>query len=92
MVMGGRPITVTGCSADEQYLYVTGENFTTYSHVVIDGRKRKTKFVDNSTLRVSLGLTDSIEKIDTVSVRQLTIKGEFLSECQPYAIPHENES
>ena len=92
MVMGGRPITVTGCSADEEYLYVTGENFTTYSHVVIDGRKRKTEFVDNSTLRVSLGLTDSLEKFDTVSVRQLTIKGEFLSECQPYAIPHENES
>jgi hypothetical protein len=92
MVMGGRPITVTGCSADEKYIYVMGENFTAYSHVVIDGYKRKTEFVDNSTLRISLGLADSIEKIDTITVRQLTVKGEFLSECKPYTVPHEYES
>ncbi len=92
MVMGGRPITVTGCSVDEEYIYVTGENFTTYSHVIINGRKRKTEFIDNSTLRVPLGLTDSLEKFDTVAVRQLTVKGEFLSECQPYTVPHGDES
>ena len=92
MVMGGRRISVSGCYADEEYLYVTGENFTSYSAVVIDGRKRKTEFIDNSTLRVALGLTDFFEKFGTVAVRQLTVKGEFLSECEPYTIPHEDIS
>lgn len=90
MVMGGRRISITGCSTDEEYLYVTGENFTPYSSVVIDGRKRKTEFIDNSTLRVSLNLTDSLAKLETVLVRQLTVKGEFLSECEPYTILHED--
>lgn len=66
--IGKYDVKVTGISYDGKTLYVYGENFTKWSHVKIDGRKKETVFVDGNTLAVKdVKLHDK----DVVSVVQL---------------------
>ncbi len=87
MVMGSRPITVTGCRVEGDYLYISGENFTAYSVVTLDGSERDTEFVDSTTLRVSLRNTvKQYANADTLTVRQISDMNERLSETAPFAL------
>ena len=88
MVMGSRPITVGGCYAQGEYLFVTGENFTAYSTVTLDGWEKDTEFVDAATLRVHLK-RDAAELLSdgvTVTVRQISDTNDVLSETQPFHV------
>lgn len=85
LVMGSRPITVTECYDKGVYLYVKGQNFTTYSRVVVDGREmEETVYLSDGLLRIPLDeLPMHIGIHDTdyeISVRQVTAKGDMLSE------------
>lgn len=83
MVMGSRPIAVTGSYVRDSYLYVTGTNFTAYSVVAFEGKQvQKTEFVDSSTLRVALD--DPYKELFCLTVRQVSSKNDLLSETRPY--------
>ena len=85
MIMGSRPITVTACYAEDDYLYVKGTNFTAYSVVTLDGRReQETEFLDVFTLRVHLKNADEkLENLKNVTVRQISDSNDLLSETVP---------
>ena len=86
MVMGSRPITVTDCYTQGDYLYVKGTNFTAYSVITLDGkREQETEFLNASTLRIHL--RDANEKLDqlkSITVRQISDSKDLLSETPPF--------
>ncbi len=86
MVMGSRPITVTGCFLEDGYLYIKGTHFTEYSVITLNGkREQKTEFVDASTLRVYLSdATIPLSGIESIEVRQISAKNDLLSTTEPY--------
>ncbi len=85
MVMGNRPIAVTGVRAEEEYLYILGENFTAYSKVFIDGWAKETEFVDSRTLRVKDNDPQRLlARTEKITVRQLSATNEPLSETPAY--------
>ena len=85
MTMGFRPITVTGCYAEGEYLYVKGTNFTAYSVVALNGkREQKTEWLDSGTLRVHLpDAAEKLAELESITVRQMSDKNERLSESAP---------
>lgn len=89
MVMGSRPITVTGCYAQGEYLYVKGTNFTAYSVVALNGKHEKeTEFVNSTTLRVHIeDVAEEISRINGVTVRQISAKNDLLSETDLFVLP-----
>lgn len=56
MTMGITPITVTGTSLDDGYLYVDGAHFTPWSKLEIDGKlyAAETEYIDSRRLRVRI--------------------------------------
>ncbi len=85
MSMGSRPITVTGTRVEKEYLYITGENFTSFSRVALDGWSKDTEFVDSHTLRIKdKDPAKLLKKTESITVRQLSITNEQLSESPPY--------
>ncbi len=90
MTMGGRPMTVTGYETDGEYLYVKGENFTSFCTVLLDGRVKKTEFVDEHTLRVADKNPDRLlERTEEIAVRVVSSKNEILSETPALAVQNE---
>ena len=85
MTMGSKPIIVTDVYVEGDYLYVKGENFTTYSKVALDGRNKSTEFVDANTLRIKDKNPDRLwNRAKKLTVRQISISNEILSETTPY--------
>lgn len=88
MVMGSRPISVSDVYADGEYLYVTGENFTAYSKIAIDGWTKSTEFVNENTVRMKDKNPDRLlGKLKKLTVRQVSVSNEILSETAPYQKP-----
>lgn len=85
MRMGFRPITVTDCYADGNYLYVKGTNFTEYSDITLDGKRQsRTEWLDHTTLRVPMtNAAGKLAEAESVTVRQVSAKNELLSEAEP---------
>ncbi len=85
MVMGCRPITITDCYVDGEFLYVKGTNFTAYSVVTLDGKwEQKTEILDHSTLRVHIpDAAQKLAKLESITVRQISDKNDRLSETAP---------
>ena len=89
MTMGTRPISVTSVTVQEDGLIcVSGENFTPYSVVAIDGSERDTQFVDEHTLIAEKGLLDDLNFSSTmeVTVRQTSRNAKTLSETAPFIL------
>ena len=92
MVMGSRPISVTDCFVQGEYLYILGKNFTAYSVATFDGKEQTTEFVDASTLRVYLkDAYKELAKLKSVTVRQVADMNDVLSETAPY-VPRRTDS
>lgn len=92
MVMGSRPISVTDCFVQGEYLYILGKNFTAYSVATFDGKEQTTEFVDASTLRVYLkDAYKEMAKLESVTVRQIADMNDVLSETAPY-VPRRTDS
>lgn len=87
LVMGSRPIEVTGCYRQGDFLYIKGTGFTPYSVVAIDGKEQETAWINSSTLQIpwdsdwDRGLQNAHLE---VTVRQITAKGDLLSETRCY--------
>ncbi len=95
MTMGRRPIRITGYEArpglpgEDGYLYIKGEGFTAYSVITLDGREKKTEFIDEHTLRMEHNTpTRLLERTEEITVRQITATNEMLSESDAYQVPH----
>jgi hypothetical protein len=86
MVMGSRPIAITDCYLEGDYLYVKGNHFTAYSVVTFNGKKeQETEFMDSCTLRVLL--PEGSYKpgdITGVTIRQISSKNDLLSETASF--------
>lgn len=93
MIMGSRPIRITDCYAEDEYIYVKGEGFTRFSVVALDGRhEQETEFLDSNTLRIhSRKASEVLADLETVTVRQISAKNDRLSETEEYIIPHPEE-
>ena len=93
MIMGSRPIRITECYAQDEYIYVKGEGFTKFSVVTFDGkREQQTEFINENTLRVHVRkASDALAKLDTVTVRQISDKNDRLSETEHFDIPNDRE-
>lgn len=88
MSMGTRDIRVTGYAENTQEfsdgIIITGENFTPYSVVVLDGASKETTYVDAHTLLARCGFLTTTVK--SVTVRQVTDRGEVLFESEAYRV------
>ena len=72
--MGVNEITLTNAYPFGNHSYIKGENFTKWSYIYVNGSKKKTEFLDDSTLV----LTDiRLEDGDKVKVVQLSDDGFF---------------
>ena len=63
---------------------ISGENFTPYSIVTVNGTQKDTTYVDEHTLIIQPELLSALAR--AVTVRQVTDRGEVLSESDTYFI------
>lgn len=77
MQMGIDPITVKDIVAVGDYLYITGENFTSASKIFINGSQKDTVFLNSGRIRTGDGL--SIEDGDEIEVIQMSSQKTHLS-------------
>lgn len=78
MTLGTKEITVDGYEIVGDTLYIKGKNFNKFSKITLDGDEEETVFIDTETLAANL------EKFDTITVRQISDKGEVLHETPSY--------
>ncbi len=93
MKLGTTPITITSYEIIDDELIIYGEGFTKFSHIMIDGKEIKTKRDKESGysfLKTPLDFGDATEIIITVG--QITKKGVFMSETDPFTIILPTES
>lgn len=83
MKMGVTPITVTGSSLDDGFLYVDGAHFTPWSKIEIDGELYgdETEYLDSSRLRIRV---DDLT-VNGIRVVQYSEDGIILSATEEYA-------
>lgn len=87
MKLGTTPITIKSYGIVDNELIIYGEGFTKFSHIMIDGKEIKTKRDKDggySFLKTPLDFGDETEIIITVG--QITKKGVFMSETDPFTI------
>ena len=79
--MGVQDIKINNIIRTKTGLTVVGENFTEFSTIVLDGRRIKTEFVSEYSIRTAEGEFSSDEEMpNLITVAQITKNGEFLSE------------
>ena len=78
------PITINGATTLEDGITVTGQMFTPYSHIEINGELIETILEDNNTLK---GIDCSIKSGDTLCVVQLNSDEKELSRSGEYIVP-----
>lgn len=78
MTLGTKEITVDGYEIVGDTLYVKGNNFTKFSKITLDGDEEDTVFINSQTLAANLS------RFETITVRQVSDKGEGLSETPPF--------
>ena len=79
--MGTLPITVTGAENEGGNLFISGENFTLWSEVRVNGHAQETSFGDCRTLIVP---DAELQPGDRVTVAQVSADGLELSETAEY--------
>lgn len=82
MKMGVTPITVTGSSFDDGFLYVDGAHFTLWSKIEIDGElySDETEYLDSARLRIRV---DDLP-VNSIRVVQYSADGIILSSTEVY--------
>lgn len=69
LVMGVQDVVIDDLSVDDKVLYLTGQNFTRWSKVFINGEKVSTTYIDGTHLKVSLNSLD--EGTNSIMVNQM---------------------
>ena len=84
MTMGAEPLIINHVTTDSNVFTISGENFTAYSQVELDGNLLPTVFLDNETLQVL-----DVEYISQGSlyVVQIDADGVELSRSEAYVLP-----
>lgn len=84
MTMGIIPITVSGTSFDDGYLYVDGAHFTLWSQIEINGELSvdKTEYLDSTRLRIRV---DDLP-VESIRVLQYAGNGITLSATEPFVV------
>ncbi len=77
MKMGIRPIKVNEAFEISGHKYIKGENFTEFSHIVIDGELVDTVYLDPQTLRIPDGA--DISDLSKIKVSQIEKNNAILS-------------
>ena len=82
--MGSVPVHISGIHTFGTSLYISGENFTPFSNVRINGNACETVFVDAQTLLVS----DTVIPVSgaVITVFQAGADGVVLGECPPVTL------
>lgn len=83
MTMGIKPITITGTSFDDGYLYVDGEHFTLWSKIELDGKNvspDQTEYIDSNRLRIRI----DDQPVESIRVVQYAENGIILSGSEAY--------
>ena len=78
MTLGTKKITIDGYEIVGDTLYIKGQNFTKFSEITLDGDEVETVFINSQTLATDL------DSFDSITVRQVSDKGEVLSETKPH--------
>ncbi len=81
--LGIEEISISSAETDETGLYVTGENFTPFSRIFINGRKTETVFVDERTLFAE---GESAEYGDEILVVQISSDFRKLSQSDIFTV------
>lgn len=90
MKMGIRDIKINDCRLENGYLYVTGENFTKWSVIEVNGRLfTDTEMIGEDLIRVRY--TKSPDNISQVAVVQYSATNVVLSTTEPFAFEHLNQ-
>ncbi len=87
MTMGTRPVTITDCYAEGDYIYVKGTNFTAYCRITADGQEEETEFLDATTLRMPCDDTERmLSRTEAVTIRIISSKNDLLSETDAFPL------
>lgn len=84
MTMGVEEVLIKDVEVRGETLFITGQNFTMWSEVYIDGSKKRTLFLDENTLIVDFQGFDEVERIE---VAQVNDSDKVLSRSEAW-IPH----
>lgn len=91
MVMGVKPIKIDSVKRiSEGLYYVSGENFTQSSRVLVNGEEYPTLYRSNERLIVTDLVMDEESEV-TVGQMSNSGSGKFLSYCEPYTYHPPNE-
>ena len=85
MQMGSAPIQIHSLLQDADTLYLTGENFTPFCKVVVDGHQLKTSYVYSGLLK--LRETPKTKDLSKYSIRVMDKHKEILSEVEHPYVP-----
>lgn len=81
--MGVRDIEIDSVTRDGEIICVTGNNFTGFSVIMLDGKKVETEFVSKYCLKTTEGIFDENDELpEDIAVAQYTKNGEFLSKVE----------
>lgn len=69
LVMGVQDVVIDNLSVDGNILYLTGQNFTRWSKVFVNGEKVSTTYIDGTHLKISLNSLD--ERTNSIMVNQM---------------------
>lgn len=77
--MGVEEIVINNIETKGNKMIIHGENFTTNSRVYLNDKQVDKKFIDENTLEV-----DKIDKLDTISIKQIGRNSVVLSSTQDF--------
>lgn len=69
LIMGVQDVVIENLSVDNNVLYLTGQNFTRWSKVFVNGEKVSTTYLDGTHLKISLNSLD--EGTNSIMVNQM---------------------
>ena len=69
LIMGVQDVVIENLSVDNNILYLTGQNFTRWSKVFVNGEKVSTTYIDGTHLKISLNSLD--EGTNSIMVNQM---------------------
>lgn len=69
LVMGVQDVVIDDLSVEDNVLYLTGQNFTRWSKVFINGKKVSTSYIDGTHLKISLNSLE--EGTNSIVVNQI---------------------
>ena len=69
LIMGVQDVVIEELSVEDNILYLTGQNFTRWSKVFVNGEKVSTTYIDGTHLKISLNSLD--EGTNSIMVNQM---------------------